>query len=79
MIHAEQARQRAALIIARIKADEANGTPREKTRLPLCGKKGAQGEERGEEGRRTGPPLQSEGWAPEGRAPHMESSATDSV
>ena len=78
MIHAEQARQRAALIIARIKADEANGTPaREKTRLPLW-KKGAQGEERGEEGRRTGPPLQSEGWAPEGRASHMTSS-TDSV
>ena len=35
VIHAEQARQRAALIIARNKADEANGTPaREKHDSP---------------------------------------------
>ena len=49
-----------------------------KNTTPPLWKKGAQGEERGEEGRRAGPPLQSEGWAPEGRASHMTSS-TDSV
>ena len=67
VIHAEQARQRAALIIARIKADEANGTPaREKTRLPLCGRKEHRG--RNAEGRDGAPARPSRAKAGPQRA-----------